>query len=81
MTTSTVSTRLNNETIQMLDELSKATSRPKSFLIAEAVQLYVKEQAWQTKAIREGIKQADKGEFASDDEVKKTFEKWGINAD
>ena len=41
----------------------------------------VEEQAWQIGAIREGIKEADKGKFATDKEVRKTFKKWGVNED
>jgi RHH-type rel operon transcriptional repressor/antitoxin RelB len=80
MTTLTVSARLDARTIKKLEQLSKATSRSKSFLAAEAIQAYVEEQAWQIEAIEEGIRQADAGNFASGKEVKKAFAKWGVDA-
>lgn len=74
-----VTARLDPETKEKLDLLAKSTARSKSFLISEAVRAYVKEQAWQIDAIKEGIKQADAGNFASNDEIRSTFGKWGVN--
>jgi len=75
-----IAARLDPQSSRKLEQLAKATARPKSFLIAEAVRAYIKEQAWQIEAIEEGIRQADAGIFADDKEVKKVFAKWGVNA-
>jgi len=74
-----VTARLDSETKEKLDLLAKSTARSKSFLISEAVRAYVKEQAWQINAIKEGVAQADAGNFASNDEIRSTFEKWGVD--
>ena len=81
MKTANISTRLDPEVAKKLDLLAKATARSKSFLVARAVEAYVDNQAWQIEAIQEGIKEADKGHFATDKEVKSAFKKWGVNAD
>jgi len=81
MNTSTVSARLTDQTLKKLDQLAKATARSKSFLVAEAVQAYVEEQAWQIKAIKEGIRQADDGNFARDEDIEKVLSNWGVDAD
>ena len=81
MKTANISARLDPEVIEKLDLLAKATARSKSFLVARAVEAYVDNQAWQIEAIQEGIKEADKGDFATDKEVKRVFKKWGANAD
>ena len=81
MKTNTVSARLDPETAKKLELLVKATARSRSFLVAEAIETYVEEQAWQIGAIKEGIKEADRGEFATDREVEKTLKKWGVNED
>jgi RHH-type rel operon transcriptional repressor/antitoxin RelB len=81
MKTSSISTRLDPEVAKKLDLLAKATARSKSFLVAEAIEAYLEEQAWQIKAIQEGVQEADKGNFATDKDVKDTFKKWGVNAD
>ena len=81
MKTNTISARLDPGTAKKLEMLAKATARSKSFLIAEAIETYVEDQAWQIGAIKEGIKEADRDKFATDREVSKTFKKWGVNED
>ena len=81
MKTNTVSARLDPETAKKLELLVKATARSRSFLVAEAIETYVEDQAWQIGAIKEGIREADRGEFATDMDVRKTFKKWGVNED
>ena len=81
MKTNTVSARLDPETAKKLELLVKATARSRSFLVAEAIETYVEDQAWQIGAIQEGIREADRGEFATDRDVRKTFKKWGVNED
>ena len=34
---------------------------------------------WQTQEIQEAIKEAEAGDFAAEQTVNKTLEKWGIN--
>ncbi|MEJ2101859.1 MAG: ribbon-helix-helix protein, CopG family [Desulfobacterales bacterium] len=79
MRTSTVSAKLDPEVAKKLEMLVKATDRSKSYLVAEAIESYLEDQAWQIEAIKEGIKEADKGKFATERQVKKTFKKWGVN--
>ncbi|MFH1951544.1 MAG: CopG family ribbon-helix-helix protein [Pseudomonadota bacterium] len=74
-----VTARLDPETKEKLDLLAKSTARSKSFLISEAVRAYVKEQAWQINAIQAGVEQANAGNFASNDEIRSTFGKWGVD--
>lgn len=81
MKSATVSAKLEPSVAEKLDLLAKATARSRSFLVAEAIETYVKDQAWQIQAIQEGVREADKGNFATDKEVKKAFKKWGVNAD
>ncbi len=81
MKSATVSAKLEPAVADKLDLLAKATARSRSFLVAEAIETYVKDQAWQIQAIQKGIKEADKDNFATDKEVKKAFKKWGVNED
>ena len=78
MPSSPITTRLAKETIEKLEKLSQATQRSKSFLVAEAVDKYLSDQEWQVKAIKKGLEQAEKREFASDDDVRDFFRKRGI---
>ncbi len=76
MKSATVSAKLEPAIAEKLDLLAKATARSRSFLVAEAIETYIKDQAWQVQAIQEGIKEAEKGNFATDEEVEKAFRKW-----
>lgn len=76
----TVTARLENDALERLSRLAEATRRSRSWLVAEAVYRYLQEEEWQIAAIEEGVKAADDGRFASPDEVKNTFAKWGVDA-
>jgi len=81
METVPVTGRIDKAISKRLDALAKATARSRSFLIAEAVKAYVKDQTWQIAAIKEGIREADQGKFASDQKTADTFAKYGVNVD
>jgi len=74
-----VTARLDPETKEKLDLLAKSTARSKSFLISEAIRAFVKEQEWQIRAIKEAVEQADADNFASNDDIRSTFGKWGVD--
>ena len=64
------------EVKERLDALAETTSSSTSRLATDAIQLFVDLQDWQVKEIQEGIREADAGEFASDEEVAAVFAKW-----
>ena len=68
--------RLPIELATQLESLAKATDRTKSFLAVEALRDYLEVQAWQIAEIKEGIAEADRGEFATDEEVQAIFAKY-----
>ena len=72
--------RLEPELKQRLDQLAKATHRSKSFLAAEALRDFVELNEWQVEEIQSALKEADSGDFASNQTVNKTLSKWGVDA-
>jgi RHH-type transcriptional regulator, rel operon repressor / antitoxin RelB len=68
--------RVDGEIKQRLEKLSKATSRTKSFLAAEAIRLYLDVNEWQINEIEAGLREADAGDFASEAEVEAIFSQW-----
>lgn len=74
-----ITARLDAGTREKLDLLAKSTARSKSFLVSEAVRAYVEEQAWQIHAIQEGVEQANAENFASNEEIRSAFDKWGVD--
>ena len=80
MTQSTTMTiRLTPELKSRLDQLAEATHRSKSFLAVEAIREFVELNEWQIQEIKEAIKEADAGDFSSNDEVNAVFNRWGVN--
>lgn len=61
--------RLDPEILEALDRLADRTERSRSWLIAKALQDYVALNAWQLEKVETGLKEAEAGEFASEDEV------------
>ena len=69
MDTATLTLRVPVEVRNQLDQLAEATHRTKSYLVGEAIRQYLDLEAWQVGEIQQAIKEADAGDFASDDEV------------
>ncbi len=68
--------RLPSEVKEGLDRLAETTERSRSWLAASAIAEFVKAQEWQITEIQQGIREADRGEFATSDEVAAVFAKW-----
>ena len=76
----TMTFRLEDDVKDRLDALAEATHRSKSFLAAEAIRAYVENNEWQVGEIRAALKEADAGDFASDNDVAALAKKWKVNA-
>ncbi len=59
-----------------LERLAKARDRTKSYLAAEAIRTYLDLNEWQNQEIKAALKEADAGDFASDEEVAAVVGKW-----
>lgn len=69
--------RIPADLVGQLDKLIKATGRNKSALTVAALRNYVEAETWQIQEIQEGLAEADRGEFASPEEVASVFAKYG----
>ena len=76
----TMTVRIDDDIKDRLEVLAGATRRSKSFLAAEAIRAYVDTNEWQIAEIQAAIKEADAGDFASDQEVADLAKRWGVNA-
>ncbi len=76
-----MSMRLPEDLSNELVALAEATGRTKSFLAIEAIRDFVEREKWQIAKIQKGIKEADEGLFASDEDLKALDAKWSYNAD
>lgn len=81
MGTTTFSVRLDGETKERLEHLSKSTSRSRSYLVADAIREYIEINEWQIAEIKKAIKEADKpgAKFIDHDEITAKWEGKGAH--
>ena len=77
MVARTLNVRLPEDLYNQIEALASATARTKSYLTIDALNDYVQRESWQIRDIHEGIREADAGEFATEDQVKAVFAKHG----
>lgn len=73
---STMTVRLEDDVKNRLDQLAQATQRSKSYLAAEAIRHFVENNEWQIREIQTALREADAGDFASDEDVAVLRGKW-----
>jgi RHH-type rel operon transcriptional repressor/antitoxin RelB len=73
---SVLTLRLDPKLKKQLDHLSQAVNRSRSFVAAEAIREYVALNNWQIQDTVKALEEADRGDFATDKEVKRALTKW-----
>ncbi|MGH6851048.1 MAG: CopG family ribbon-helix-helix protein [Methylocella sp.] len=71
-----VTVELDEATIGTLDRLTQKTGRSRNSLVAEAVQDYLALNSWQLEKIESGIAAAERGDFATIDEISRMHAKF-----
>ena len=69
---------LDTEKKKAIEAAAQRGDRDPESVIREAIDAYLDLQTWQENHVQEGLRQADAGEFASDDEVARVFSKWRV---
>jgi predicted transcriptional regulator len=75
-TTPVVTVRLEPELRQRLDRLARAQRRSRSFVATEAIREYVQVNEWQIEETQKALAEADRGEFATAQEVQRVLAKY-----
>jgi len=75
--TQAVSFRIRSEKVEELQRLAKATDRPRSWHIEQALDSYLDVQAWQVAQIKKSIAEMDAGKGVPHSEIKKELSTWG----
>lgn len=70
----TMTVRVEDKAKAALDKLAAVTGRSRSYLAGEAIRQYIDLNQWQVGEIQQALAEADRGEFASDAEVKRWFD-------
>lgn len=68
--------RLDDSTLNALDRLAEKTDRSRNWLVTRAVEDFVALNAWQIGKIEAGLAAADRGDFASDEELVRVRKKF-----
>ena len=74
--TAAFTVRVKDETASKLDQLAEKLDRSRSYMAAEAIEAFVEQQEWQLAEIEAGLAEADRGEFASEEDVAKVVAKY-----
>lgn len=77
--TTTMTVRVPESLREQFDELAKTTGRTRQYLALEALRRYIEVESWQIARILEGIRAADAGDFATDEEVERVFTKYSAH--
>jgi predicted transcriptional regulator len=74
----TVTIDFDEPVLEALDRVAECSSRTRADIIAEAVRDYLETQRWQIEKIEAGIAAADRGDFASEEEIERIVGKYAI---
>ena len=77
--TTTITVRVPERMREQFDALAKVTGRTRQYLALEGLRRYLEVETWQIAKIMEGIRAADAGEFATDEEVERVLTKYGAH--
>jgi len=76
MGTEAFSVRTDSEKVKQLDKIAKQQDRSRNYLVNQAIDQLLELHAWQSDRVKEGIKAADNGQFASDADLARLFNKY-----
>jgi predicted transcriptional regulator len=75
MSKENITFRLDNEKRAILDTIAAGLDRDRTYVLNEAVDLYLEVYQWQIAEIEAGVAEADAGDYATDEEVQAVFAK------
>ena len=76
MGTEAFSVRTDSKKVKQLDRIAKQQDRSRNYVVNQAIDQLLELHAWQSERVKEGIKAADKGRFASDADMARLFNKY-----
>ena len=68
--------RVPDEVVDRLNQIAQKLDRSRSYMAAQAIEDFVSREEWQLAEIEAGIAEADRGEFANDDDVARVVGKY-----
>jgi len=71
---------MDDQLLQRVDGIAKSQSRSRSWVINQALERFVNYEEWFKLEVSEGLAEIKRDEVATEDEVKKAFNKWDVDA-
>lgn len=68
--------RVSDDVAERLDQIAEKLDRSRSYMAAQAIEDFVSREEWQLAEIEAGLAEADRGEFASDEDVARVVSKY-----
>jgi predicted transcriptional regulator len=75
MAKQTLTIRVEPEIRSSLDALAAAADRDRTWIVNQALAAYIETQRWQIAHIRQGLREAEAGKFASSRTVKQVVDR------
>jgi predicted transcriptional regulator len=73
MVKETMTVRIEPETREALDAIAATLDRDRSYVVNQALAAFVETHRWQVEHIRQGLREANAGKFASQASVNKVI--------
>ncbi|NOR25584.1 MAG: ribbon-helix-helix protein, CopG family [Desulforhopalus sp.] len=72
--------RIDDDTLGRIDGLANTLNRSRSWVINQAIGRFLVYEEWFVQEVKDGLKEVERGEVATDEEVAARFRKWGVDA-
>ena len=72
--------RLDEGILGRVDHLAGELSRSRSWVIKRAIERFLEYEEWFVKEVKDGLKEVERGEIATEAEVADRFKRWGVDA-
>ena len=72
--------RMDDHLLDRVDGIAKSLSRPRSWIINQALERFVDYEEWFELEVKAGLAEVERGDVALDTEVKSAFNKFGVDA-
>ena len=71
--------RIDDNMLGRVDDLAKELSRSRSWVINQAIGRFIEYEEWFVQEVKDGLKEVERGDIATHDEVIDRFRKWGVD--
>ena len=75
----TTTVRIHDDVLGRIDGLAKSLSRPRSWVITQAIERFLEYEEWFVKEVKDGLVEVERGEITTHEEVVDRFRKWGAD--